>query len=250
MNRKHDNSTGGGGSLESDARQAGEAAKQTIRQGAEQASDAAKNRAESMKDEATRQAHRTASALDSAADELAAEDQESLAAAVSGMARRLDQLAGQFEGKSIDELLRDAGRMAQRNPMLFLAGSIAVGVFLSRFFKAEPRQGGYGYDSSLRGYGYGSEQGYGLDEEYFDEYDRDLERDYTREDAAYSSAVHPAGQAGMDEYSLGQHTTPGSAHQEQPQEQRQHGAPLRAGETKPDEQSRDKQSRDKHERGG
>jgi hypothetical protein len=241
MNRNPDNPTGGGGSLEKDARKAAEAAKQNIKQGAEQASNEAKNRAESMKDEAARQAHRTASALDSAADELKAEDQDSLAEAVSGMARRLDQLAGQFEGKSIDELLRDAGRMAQRNPMLFLAGSVAVGVFLSRFFKAEPRRGGYGYDSSQRGYGY--ERGYGVDEEYIDEYERDLERDYTREDAAYSSAVHPAGQAGTDEYSLGQHTTPGSAHREQQQEQRQHGAPLRAGETKPDEQSRDKRER-------
>ncbi len=122
-------------------RQAAESARDSAREGAEQVTEQAKGKAESMKAEAGDQAQRTASALESAADELAAEDQTSLAETVSSLAKRLSEFASQIENKSVDELLNDAGRFAQREPLLFVAGSVAAGAMLSRFFRAHQPPG-------------------------------------------------------------------------------------------------------------
>jgi hypothetical protein len=41
-----------------------------------------------------------------------------------------------LRGKSADELLQQAGKLARDNPTLFLAGSVALGFGLSRFLRA------------------------------------------------------------------------------------------------------------------
>jgi hypothetical protein len=148
-----------------------EEAKRRAQQGAHELADEAKGRAESIKSDVTDQAERTASALDSAADEFAAEGQEGLAEVLSDLSRGLADLAQRLENKSLDELMQDGGRLAQRNPLLFVAGSVAAGVMLSRFFKARRSAVDRDYDSDYAAssygqggsYGQGSATGYGGD---------------------------------------------------------------------------------------
>ncbi len=45
-------------------------------------------------------------------------------------------LADKLHDSSIEDLVEETRRAARRNPELFLLGSIAIGVALSRFFKA------------------------------------------------------------------------------------------------------------------
>jgi hypothetical protein len=125
-----------------DIRQAAESAREKARQGAEQAKGEVKGRAESLKHEAGEQVSRTASGLDAAADEFREQGQEGLADAVAHFAENLGDFAGQLESKSVDELARDVGRFAQRNPLLFAAGSVVAGILLSRFFKAHSKTTG------------------------------------------------------------------------------------------------------------
>jgi hypothetical protein len=189
-------------------------AKESVRQGAEQVTDEARRRAESMKAQAGEQAERTAHALDSAADELAAEGQESLAHAVSSFSKQLGDLASQLEHKSIDDLVHDAGRLASRNPLLFVAGSVAAGMLLSRFFKARQPT------SSARGMGAGT-------------WEQDLDRrdyDYEYDDRYDPALLDPATAEAMN---AAQQAQP-AAGQPDP---RTAGTPLRAGESRTDESS-------------
>ena len=107
------------------------------RQGARHTAEKARQRGESLKAEASEQVGQTASALDAAADELDAEGQEGLAEVLTKLSRNLGDFASELEHKSIDDLMHDATRMARRNPMLFVAGSVGAGVLLSRFFSAQ-----------------------------------------------------------------------------------------------------------------
>jgi uncharacterized protein YjbJ (UPF0337 family) len=123
-----------------------EEGKERLREGAEYAKREAKGRAESLKADVSERAEDTADALDSAARELGEQDQQTMADAVGRISARLRDLAGQLEHKSLDELLHDGSQLAQRNPLLFLAGSIAAGAMLSRLFKAR-QPAGQGYSA-------------------------------------------------------------------------------------------------------
>jgi hypothetical protein len=52
------------------------------------------------------------------------------------MADRLHGFSDYLENRRIDELFEDARRLAQRNPGLFIAGGVVLGLALSRFLKA------------------------------------------------------------------------------------------------------------------
>jgi hypothetical protein len=153
----------GGGDMKQDA-------KEQVRRGAEQVSEEAKGRADAMKSQATGQAQRTASALGAAAEEFESRGQETLARMLADLSRNLSELAERIEHKSLDELVREGGRLAERNPLLFVAGSVAAGAMLSRFFKAHAPSGGsqheYGQSAGAGAYedrasAYGGESGYG-----------------------------------------------------------------------------------------
>jgi hypothetical protein len=121
--------------------------KQQLREGADQAAEQAKGRAEGMKSQVTGQAEKAAEALEAAAHEFESRGQESLGHMLEELSRNIGDLAKRVENKSLDELVREGGRIAGRNPLLFIAGSVAAGAMLSRFFKAratsgEPGQGG------------------------------------------------------------------------------------------------------------
>ena len=87
-------------------------------------------------------------AVDEAAAYLDDSDREGLARFARELSGNLEQAARQLEDKSVDELAEDAKRLARENPGMFMLGSIAVGLGLSRFFKASESHGGKGRKTS------------------------------------------------------------------------------------------------------
>ena len=80
----------------------------------------------------------SAEALRTAADDLGARGQAGLAQAAGRVSTELERLADTLQHRTVEELTRDTRELARSNPALFMAGSIGLGVALSRFFKASP----------------------------------------------------------------------------------------------------------------
>src|SRR5262245_31018207 len=76
-----------------------------------------------------------AQALNSARERLD-HDQPTLAAYAGRMSTGVGNLATRLRDGSLDDLLQDTRDLARRNPVLFLAGGVAIGFALSRFLKA------------------------------------------------------------------------------------------------------------------
>lgn len=105
-----------------------------------QAAQSAKRQAESAfsdaKHTAAAAAGNTSAAIDSAAAALADSGQQNLSQLAQSMSQRLSEFAGYLEQRSVNELMSDAGNIAKRNPGLFIAGGVVLGIALSRFLKA------------------------------------------------------------------------------------------------------------------
>lgn len=96
----------------------------------------AEQRADQGRERVARGAEDLARAGQRAADELAAQGEPNLA---DGLRYAADKLAGLAQGlhqRSATDLLHEAEALARRNPALFIGGSIALGLALSRMFKA------------------------------------------------------------------------------------------------------------------
>jgi hypothetical protein len=101
----------------------------------------------------------SAHALEQAAQSYAEHGQESLARSASALAGKLAALAERLEHQSLDDLAREAKDIARSNPGLFIAGGLALGLVLSRFFKASSEHSGSGaHQSRSVIYGGGSGQ--------------------------------------------------------------------------------------------
>lgn len=96
----------------------------------------AREQAEAGQHRVADEASAVSEAIDAAASQLDKQDREGLARYAREMSRNLAKAAGQLENRSVEELSNDAKRLARDNPALFMAGSIAIGFGLSRFFKA------------------------------------------------------------------------------------------------------------------
>lgn len=77
-----------------------------------------------------------AHAADVAAEDLQGHQQYALSEYVTQFASSIGELANNLRHKSIDELIHEAEGIARRNPVLFIGGSIAIGLGLARFAKA------------------------------------------------------------------------------------------------------------------
>lgn len=130
MERRDHAGTGPGGAS------AGERIEQAGREGAAVFKDEARSSLERGKSSAAGMAGDASDALEEAASSLASQGRDSLADAASMMSTRLSGLAEALESRSVDDLLRQARRMARENPALFAAGGVAVGLALARFFRA------------------------------------------------------------------------------------------------------------------
>lgn len=81
-------------------------------------------------------------------------------------ADRIEQMAEQFKGKTAGDMVRVVERFARREPALFLAAALAVGLIGGRFLKssgppargskplgaAQAREGNYGYEYEPEAY--------------------------------------------------------------------------------------------------
>jgi hypothetical protein len=103
---------------------------------AERASERGKQQIDAGKKATADQAQKLAGAGETIARDLRNSDFPSLADYTGELAENIRQLAEQLRHRSIDELLADTQTLAQRNPTMFLLGSVTAGVALSRFFKA------------------------------------------------------------------------------------------------------------------
>ncbi|WP_147466556.1 hypothetical protein [Pseudomonas cichorii] len=91
---------------------------------------------EQYRDNAADQIENLAQNAQSAARQLSDNDTLGLSGYVADMAQNMTGLAEKLRGKSTDELLQDAGKLARDNPLLFICGSVALGLGLSRVLKA------------------------------------------------------------------------------------------------------------------
>jgi hypothetical protein len=98
----------------------------------------AKQEAEASKSKALGLAGPATGALGAAADELRENPDapEWMATGLQKLARQIEQIAGDLEGRSLDDLGRDASRLARDNPGTFLAASAAAGFAAARLLRA------------------------------------------------------------------------------------------------------------------
>lgn len=127
----------------------------TVKQTANEALGEARTRAESVVDERKGQAadrlHGIAGALRETSNTLHSQEEETFANYAAAAADQVEKFSGYLRNQNIGTLLQDIEGFARRQPELFLAGTLAAGFMLGRFFKSsgnQPSQGNQGYGSS------------------------------------------------------------------------------------------------------
>ena len=129
----------GGASASSIKEMAGAAAdtvKQEAASFAATAQDKAVEQIEKHKETATETLGAFADAIRHAGDELSQNDQSTAGRMVRQAAQGLETFTRSIEGKKPEELIDAVRDFGRRNPTVFIAGSVLVGVALARFFKA------------------------------------------------------------------------------------------------------------------
>jgi len=94
-----------------------------------------------------------AQALRQAGHELSDRDEGMLAGYTDSLAEQLDRFSANLRDREIGSLIDDAKQLAHRQPELFVAGALAAGFVLGRFFKSSQR-------TSRSGQGYSPEYDY------------------------------------------------------------------------------------------
>jgi hypothetical protein len=123
-----------GGAIDKAKSEAAGLAQDVKRQGQEQF--------ETRKHTAADQAEKLAGVVERVSDELKDQDQESLADYAGQLAGSMKNFADNLRQRNLDELVNDTQQLARNNPTLFLMGSVAVGIALSRFLKASSQRSG------------------------------------------------------------------------------------------------------------
>ena len=131
MENQHNQTAGSGsdgGAIDRVKSEAAGVAQDVKRQGQEQF--------EARKHMAADQAEKLAGVVDRVSEELKGQNQESLADYAGQLAGSMKNFAETLRQRNLDELVNDTQQLARSNPTLFFMGSVAVGIALSRFFKA------------------------------------------------------------------------------------------------------------------
>jgi hypothetical protein len=102
-------------------------------------------------------------AIDDAATAFSRHGQETLSQAAAALSGRLQNIASYVESHSLDDLAREAQRIARSNPMLFIAGGVVVGLALGRLFKANLGEGHDGQRARTNGSGNGRDIDWNVD---------------------------------------------------------------------------------------
>jgi hypothetical protein len=134
-----------GGAINKMKNEAAGAAQDVKRQGQEQF--------EAGKETAANQTEKLAGVVDRISEELKGQDQESLADYAGQLAGSMKSFADSLRQRNLDELVRDTQQLARNNPTLFLMGSVAVGIALSRFLKASTQHSGANRHNQSEFYG-------------------------------------------------------------------------------------------------
>jgi hypothetical protein len=114
----------------------GETAKERAREAARDAADRGKERLQESSNRAASGVDDFADAVGTAASRLSQLEHEGLADYANQLASYLSDMSSKLREKNVDELANEVRRIANRNPALFVLGSVAVGLGLSRFVKA------------------------------------------------------------------------------------------------------------------
>lgn len=118
------------------AQQAADRTKEQARKTAQEVQRETQQRADEGKDRVAKGAEDLSHAGQRAADDLAARGEQDLAEGLRYAAEKLSGLADGLHRRSASDLMHEAEGLARRNPALFIGGSIALGLALSRVFKA------------------------------------------------------------------------------------------------------------------
>jgi hypothetical protein len=137
-------------------------------------------------------AERAADAVERTADELDGEGDSRLSGFGHSMANVMRQLAGGLRERDVEAFAHELGALARRNPGVFLAGSVALGFGMARFFKARAPQSSTGADYDRQADGAWQRSGEGLSAARA-EFDADESLDLS----ARSSTEKDSGQASV-----------------------------------------------------
>lgn len=124
------------GSVREMAGAAANTVKQEAANFAASAQDKAVEQVEKHKDTATQTLGAFADAIRHAGDQLSQNDQSAAGRMVRQAAQGLETFTRSVEGKRPEELIDAVRDFGRRNPTVFVAGSVLVGIALARFFKA------------------------------------------------------------------------------------------------------------------
>jgi hypothetical protein len=91
---------------------------------------------EAHKHTAADQTEKLADVVERVAEEFKGQDQQSLGDYAGQLAGSMKSFAENLRKRSLEDVIRDTQQLARNNPTLFLMGSVAVGIALSRFLKA------------------------------------------------------------------------------------------------------------------
>lgn len=106
--------------------------KQTARQAGDKIKNESRNKTESAKSNAADQLDEYTQVTESIAQTLHDEHHETLSTYVGEIAGYVSNISSGLREKSADDLMRDAKSMARKNPALFIAGSVAIGLGIAR----------------------------------------------------------------------------------------------------------------------
>jgi len=129
-----------GNELAGQAKEAVSSATDQVKSQVSDLSQAAQEQASSFlgdqKDMAAQSLGGVAQALRHAGQELADNDQSTLAQYTDSLAGQIDNFSNSLRDREIGSLLEDAKQLAYRQPEWFVAGALAAGFALGRFFKS------------------------------------------------------------------------------------------------------------------
>jgi hypothetical protein len=113
----------------------------------DKAKHAGQQRLDSGKQTAAAQVQKVAGVFDQASSQFRQEDLPKFAEYASEIGSTIKNFADNLQNRSIDDLVNDTRAFARRNPTMFLLGSIAIGVAVSRFLKASATHQQQRYES-------------------------------------------------------------------------------------------------------
>lgn len=110
-------------------------AKQTLTDTVDGVKQQATSKLEQQKQHTAERLSGIANALRNTGQDLHQQD-ETVAQYVDSFADQVERISGYIQNKDIGELFNDAQQLARRQPELFVAGALAAGFLVGRFFKS------------------------------------------------------------------------------------------------------------------